>query len=144
FSLREACKAFIQHNPIVPWSNVVWFPRRIPKHSFCLWLTFRGAHRTLEKLHRWGVVQPVLCYFGCGQEKSINHLFVACPFTARIWNHFLSICDYRRSSGGWNAEAAWCIQNLQGNSFKSWITKLSLAAVMYHCWIERNNRLFNN
>ncbi|GAV67829.1 LOW QUALITY PROTEIN: zf-RVT domain-containing protein, partial [Cephalotus follicularis] len=84
FSLHEARKAFIPHNPIVQWSNVVWFPRRIPNHSFCLWLTFKGAHRTLDKLHRWGVVQLVLCTFGCGQEESIDHLFFACLFTARI------------------------------------------------------------
>ncbi|GAV84690.1 zf-RVT domain-containing protein [Cephalotus follicularis] len=144
FSLHEAWRAFILHSPIVPWSNVVWFPRQIPKHSFCLWLTFRDGHKTLNKLHRWGVVQSVCCAFGCGQKESIDHLFFACPFTTTIWNHFLAKCGFRRCSGGWSVESAWCIQRLQGNSFKSWITKLTLTAVMYQCWMERNNHFFQN
>ncbi|GAV71534.1 zf-RVT domain-containing protein [Cephalotus follicularis] len=66
FSLNEAWRAFIPHSPIVPWSKVVLFPRRIPKHSFCLWLTFRDGHKMLDKMHRLGMVQSVRCDFRCG------------------------------------------------------------------------------
>ncbi|GAV66932.1 hypothetical protein CFOL_v3_10441, partial [Cephalotus follicularis] len=76
--------------------------------------------------------------------ESLDHLFSECPYTARIWNHFISLCGFRRSCPGWGEESAWCIQRLKGNSFKIWITKLTLAAVVYHCLIERNNQLFNN
>ncbi|GAV67966.1 zf-RVT domain-containing protein [Cephalotus follicularis] len=100
FSLHEAWRAFIPHSPIVPWSKVVWFSRRIPKHIFCLWLTFRDGHKTLDKLCSWGVVQAASCAFGCGQEESIDHLFFACPFTTTIWNHFLAKCGFGRSCGG--------------------------------------------
>ncbi|GAV74317.1 zf-RVT domain-containing protein, partial [Cephalotus follicularis] len=89
FSLHEAWRAFILHSPRVSWSKVVWFPRQNPKHSFCLWLTFKDGHKTLDKLSKWGVVQAASCAFGCGQEESIDHLFFACSFTATIWNHFL-------------------------------------------------------
>ncbi|GAV92812.1 zf-RVT domain-containing protein, partial [Cephalotus follicularis] len=108
-----------------------------------VWLTFWEAHRTLDKLVRWGVVSSSNCCFGCGQEESIDHLFFSCPFTARVWNHFLGLCGFRRRPRGWREESVWCISRLKGNGFKSWITKLMLAAVLYHCWQERNNRLFN-
>ncbi|GAV84726.1 zf-RVT domain-containing protein, partial [Cephalotus follicularis] len=136
--------AFIPQYPVVSWSNVVWFPRRIPKHSFCLWLTFSDAHKTLDKLHRVGVVQSDRCVFSCGQEDSVEHLFFACQFTATIWNHFLALCGYSRCSRGWTEESVWSVQRLQGPTFNAWITKLSLAATVYHCWVKRNNRIFNN
>ncbi|GAV89879.1 zf-RVT domain-containing protein, partial [Cephalotus follicularis] len=128
----------------VEWWKIVWFPRNIPKHSFCAWMTFREAHRMLDKLVIWGLVTTNRCRFGCGQGESIDHLFFECPFTARIWNHFMLMCGFRKRVSGWRVEAEWCIQRLKGNDFKSWLTKLTLAEVIYHTWQERNNQLYNN
>ncbi|GAV90548.1 zf-RVT domain-containing protein, partial [Cephalotus follicularis] len=144
FTINEAWRTIIPQSTKAEWSKVVWFPRCIPKHSFCVWLVFNNGHRTLDKLFRWGMVTNNKCGFGYGQVESLDHLFFECPYTARIWNHFLSLCGFRRSCSSWGDEWAWCVQRLKGNSFKIWITKLILAAVVYHCWIERNNRLFNN
>ncbi|GAV92381.1 zf-RVT domain-containing protein [Cephalotus follicularis] len=144
FTIQEAWKAISPHSQGVPWCKVVWFPQRIPKHSFCVWLSFLQGHRTLDKLARMGVVGSSACVFGCGQEESLDHLFFACPYTATVWNFFLAKYGLNRHCGGWNVEASWCIQSLQGNSHKIWLIKLTFAAVMYHCWGERNNRCFNN
>ncbi|GAV76516.1 zf-RVT domain-containing protein [Cephalotus follicularis] len=144
FSLPQAWLSLVPHSPVASWAKVVWFPKRIPKHSFCLWLTFFNGHKTLDKLHSIGVSHSDTCIFGCGQRETINHLFFSCPFIASIWNHLLTLCEHNRGSGGWDMVSAWSIQKLQGNSFKPWITKLSLAAAVYHCWVQRNNRLFRN
>ncbi|GAV92872.1 zf-RVT domain-containing protein, partial [Cephalotus follicularis] len=142
FSLQQAWMSLIPHSPVIPWANVVWFPKRIPKHSFCLWLTYCNGHKTLDKLHRIGVTQSDTCSFGCGLRETINHLFFSRPFTASIWNHLLSLCEYSRGGGGWEVVSEWSIRKLQGHSFRPWITKLALAAAVYHCWVDRNNRLF--
>ncbi|GAV82195.1 zf-RVT domain-containing protein, partial [Cephalotus follicularis] len=89
FTIREACNIINMQGSEVEWWKIAWFPNSIPNHSFCVWLTFWEAHRTLDKLARWGVVSSSNCCFGCGQEESIDHLFFSCPFTARVWNHFL-------------------------------------------------------
>ncbi|GAV85492.1 zf-RVT domain-containing protein, partial [Cephalotus follicularis] len=136
FTIREAWNAITPQSRAVEWWKVAWFPRCIPKHSFYIWLTFWEAHRTLNNL--------VWCSFGRGQGESIDHLFFSCPFTARVRNHFLELCGFRRRPCGWQEESSWCIQRLKGNAFKSWLTKLTLAAVIYHYWQERKNRLFNN
>ncbi|GAV90766.1 zf-RVT domain-containing protein, partial [Cephalotus follicularis] len=96
------------------------------------------------KLVAWGLVSTNRCGFRCGQGESIDHLFIECPFTARIWNHFLMMCGFWKRLSGWHVEAEWCIQRLKGNDFKYWLTKLTLASVIYHSWQERNNRLYNN
>ncbi|GAV90734.1 LOW QUALITY PROTEIN: zf-RVT domain-containing protein, partial [Cephalotus follicularis] len=83
FTIRDTCNVINMQGSEVEWWKIAWFPGSIPKHCFCVWLTFE-AHRTLDKLVRWGVVSTSNCCFGCGQEESIDHLFFSCPFTARV------------------------------------------------------------
>ncbi|GAV89525.1 LOW QUALITY PROTEIN: zf-RVT domain-containing protein, partial [Cephalotus follicularis] len=68
----------------VAWADIVWFSNCIPKHSFCLWLTFHNAHRTTDKLRSYGVVEANQCMFGYGGLESIDHIFFGCKFTAEI------------------------------------------------------------
>ncbi|GAV72071.1 LOW QUALITY PROTEIN: zf-RVT domain-containing protein, partial [Cephalotus follicularis] len=84
FTIQEAWKSITPQCQDVPWCKVVWFPQRIPKHSFCVWLSFMQGHRTLDKLSRIGVVSSSACVFGCGQDESLDHLFFACPYTATV------------------------------------------------------------
>ncbi|GAV92380.1 LOW QUALITY PROTEIN: zf-RVT domain-containing protein, partial [Cephalotus follicularis] len=84
FSYRAAWDLIRASSPVVTWAKVVWFSGAIPKHSFCLWLTFRKAHLTLDKLQAYGVVQQSLCPFGCGQQETIDHLFFNCSYTKSV------------------------------------------------------------
>ncbi|GAV80397.1 zf-RVT domain-containing protein [Cephalotus follicularis] len=74
FTHKSAWESLRLSAPTVPWAKVVWFKGAIPKHSFCLWITFRKAHLTLDKLQGFGVVQQSLCPFGCGQQQRLDHV----------------------------------------------------------------------
>ncbi|GAV66715.1 zf-RVT domain-containing protein [Cephalotus follicularis] len=63
FSFKAAWEAIRVHHPTAPWAKTVWFPGAIPRHSFCLWLTFHKAHSTLDNLLRLGIVQTSQCPF---------------------------------------------------------------------------------
>ncbi|GAV69290.1 LOW QUALITY PROTEIN: zf-RVT domain-containing protein, partial [Cephalotus follicularis] len=65
----------------VPWWKLVWFSKRIPKHSFCLWLTILRAHKTKDKLLNWGLISSARCVFHCGGSESMDHLFFERPYT---------------------------------------------------------------
>ncbi|GAV71616.1 LOW QUALITY PROTEIN: zf-RVT domain-containing protein, partial [Cephalotus follicularis] len=84
FSTNKAWQGIRTCSNEVSWHNLVWFPSRIPKHAFCLWLAIRGAHRTKEKLLAVGVVQTADCVFHCGEVESLEHLFFQCPYTKNI------------------------------------------------------------
>ncbi|GAV91905.1 zf-RVT domain-containing protein [Cephalotus follicularis] len=75
-----SCKAMsreVRHTlSKVAWADIVWFPNCIPKHSFCLWLTFHNAHRTTNKLRTYGVMAANQCMFRCSGLKSIDHLLL--------------------------------------------------------------------
>ncbi|GAV80386.1 LOW QUALITY PROTEIN: zf-RVT domain-containing protein, partial [Cephalotus follicularis] len=83
FSYKSA-ESLRVSTPVVTWAKVVWYRGAIQKHSFCLWLTFRKAHLTRDKLHAFSVVQQSLCPFGCGQQETIDHLFFACAYTKTV------------------------------------------------------------
>ncbi|GAV77912.1 zf-RVT domain-containing protein, partial [Cephalotus follicularis] len=84
FSTNKSWHGIRTRSNEVSWHNLVWFPSRIPKHAFFLWLAIRGAHRTKEKLLAVGVVQMADCVFHCGEGESVEHLFFQCPYTKNI------------------------------------------------------------
>ncbi|GAV87454.1 LOW QUALITY PROTEIN: zf-RVT domain-containing protein, partial [Cephalotus follicularis] len=83
FSFKLAWESFRLSAPTVP-AKVVWYSEAIRKHSFCFWLTFRKVHLTLDKLHGFGVVQQIICPFGCGQQETLDHLFFYCAYTKTV------------------------------------------------------------
>ncbi|GAV90353.1 zf-RVT domain-containing protein, partial [Cephalotus follicularis] len=116
----------------------------IPKHAFCLWLALRGAHRTKDKLVTVGVVQSATCAFHCGMTESNDHLFFQCPYSMKVWKEVLGLCNIVRPILPWADEMEWMIAQSTGNKFHQSLRKLALAATIYHLWIQRNNRCFNN
>ncbi|GAV58595.1 LOW QUALITY PROTEIN: zf-RVT domain-containing protein, partial [Cephalotus follicularis] len=83
FTIKQAWQG-IRARSTVEWHNLVWHPARIPKHAFCLWLAFRRAHRTRDKLLAIGVLQTASCVFNCGEVESLEHLFFQCPYSQNI------------------------------------------------------------
>ncbi|GAV76441.1 zf-RVT domain-containing protein [Cephalotus follicularis] len=143
FSFKLAWESTRLAGPLVPWGKIVWFSGAIPRHAFCLWLTFHKAHFTLDKLHRLGIVQSNLCPFGCGQQESVDHHFFQCPFTKSIWSRVLHLnnCPFP-AAWNWENTATWALDHSIGNHFHLWMRRSGLAASVYHCWRERNNIIF--
>jgi hypothetical protein len=57
YSCAETWEFFRKKKPLATWFKVVWFPLAIPshaRHAFILWLVFRGALVTKEKMCGWG------------------------------------------------------------------------------------------
>ncbi|GAV92882.1 zf-RVT domain-containing protein [Cephalotus follicularis] len=144
FSTANAWQVIRTPSTEVSWHAIVWHPMRIPKHAFCLWLTLRGAHKTMDKLMAVGVLQSDLCVFNCGDRESMAHLFFLCPFSASIWTEVLRKCNVNRTELQWDEAVAWMIRNSKGDKFPATLRKLAFAATVYHIWLERNRRCFKN
>ncbi|GAV93081.1 zf-RVT domain-containing protein [Cephalotus follicularis] len=128
----------------VTWHYIVWHPHRIPKHAFILWLTLHGALKTRDSLLAIGIVQNASCVFNCGDTKTAAHLFFQCPFTAKVWTDVLRLCNIGRMVLPWEDEIQWMLAHSKGNHFPGTVLKLAFAASIYHIWLERNRRCFNN
>ncbi|GAV70380.1 LOW QUALITY PROTEIN: zf-RVT domain-containing protein, partial [Cephalotus follicularis] len=129
-----------QPDYIVPWCNLVWFSKRIPKHSFCLWLTIRRAHKTKDKLLNWGLISSARCVFHCGGSENMDHLFFECPSTRDIRRDALRRCNIYRNIGtsypGWRKCSGW--RYMPEDNFPAVLMRLALGATVYHIWLERN------
>ena len=118
---------------------IVWFPGRIPKAAFCLWLAVRERLYTQD---RWFNFDPsIRCYLCNTQMKDHNHLFFNCPISNQIWRLVQSKCGIHVLQRSWTNTIEWLsmewkIDNL---TYQSW--KLSLAVTVYNIWLERNSRL---
>ncbi|GAV79911.1 zf-RVT domain-containing protein [Cephalotus follicularis] len=128
----------------VLWHNLVWHRSRIPKHAFYLWLEFRAAHKTKDKLLAIGVLQSAGCVFFCRELESLEHLYFQCPYTENIWKRVLALCNISKPILSWLEEVQWMIEHMKGDNFLEMVRKLALAATVFHIWLERNRRCFNN
>ncbi|GAV66037.1 zf-RVT domain-containing protein, partial [Cephalotus follicularis] len=144
FSTKQAWQLIRRASEVVPWCKLVWFSKRIPKHSFCLWLTILRAHKTKDKLLNWGLILSTRCVFHCGGSESIDHLFFECPYTRDIWRDALRRCNIFKNILPWVEEVQWLEAYARGTNFPTVLMSLSVGATVYHIWLERNRRCFRN
>ncbi|GAV89207.1 zf-RVT domain-containing protein, partial [Cephalotus follicularis] len=97
-----------------------------------------------DKLVDVGVLQTAHCVFHCGELESTDHLFFQCSFSANVWLDVLRLCNISRPILPWANEVLWMSAHAKGNQFHHRIRKLAFAATVYHIWLERNRRCFNN
>ncbi|GAV73100.1 LOW QUALITY PROTEIN: zf-RVT domain-containing protein, partial [Cephalotus follicularis] len=83
FSTHKAWNGIRCPSSEVPWHTLVWHRVQIPKHSFCLWLALRGAHKTRDKVRAGGSTLTA-CVFNCGEEEMLEHLFFCCPYSHSV------------------------------------------------------------
>jgi len=131
-------------HPVVKWWKIVWSPTSIPRHSFTLWLVFRDALITKQRMSGWGYTGQILCPFCYGAQESRDHLFFRCSFNRRIWTEIIADCSFFNVPLDWEDIEVWCLKVMQGKSLKASLGRLCLGATVYHLWKQRNDLLHNN
>jgi len=123
-----------QEDPQFQLSKVVWFPSHSPKMAICL--------LTRDFLQSIGVFDTISCVLcGTGQE-SIQHLFFTCPCSAYLW----TLCRLKLGligTIGTLEEALLILTRFKNKTKIGILVKLTLSAVVWHIWKERNQRLFH-
>lgn len=109
-----------------------------------LWLVFKGALVTRERMFRCGYLGDCLCLFCRGCIESIDHLFFKCGFSKCIWEELMKLCHEENTVEDWDNIRAWCGTVLRRDCFKSRLCILCLAATMYHIWKQKNAILHSN
>jgi hypothetical protein len=128
--------------PKVSWHKCVWFPGHIPKCSFITWITIQNRLYTEDRLVLFGTKSISCCSF-CSGSESHTHLFFNCPFSTSVWNQILNFVNISWHPRPWSNWIDLMV-TIKGKSLKSLIIKLIFTASIYHIWIERNIRKFQN
>lgn len=143
FTVFEAWKSVIGQFHEVPWHNFCWFPKHIPKHSFCLWLALRKRLPTQDRMLIWRVDgNDLRCTLCNSCLDSHDHLFFECSFSIQIWRLFKSDLATCPLPDRW----ASILDDIAHRRWRPGETRkrLTFAAIIYFIWHERNGRLFDS
>ena len=85
FSVKSTYKLMFEKN-LEPndWGNV-WFNHLILKNNIFWWTTIHGKIVTIDNLIKRGFQISNRCYMCKREEESINHLFLHCRFSFKVW-----------------------------------------------------------
>lgn len=142
YSTSSAWQALRTKASPAPWSRVIWFHKHVPRWALIEWMATLGRLSTKHRLLSWGITTNDLCALcGTGQE-SHGYLFFACTFSTCVWSHFLCKKDVSTPLLNLQGELNWAKLHRGSSSFQYIVFKLSLAAIIYGLWCERNRRIF--
>jgi len=108
-----------------------------------LWLVFRGALVTKEKMCGWGFGGDTLCRFCYSTQENIEHLFFQCSFSRRVWRAAMEGC-MTRPEIEWEKVKDWYEAKFTGRSLMANLCRLCLAASIYHLWKLQNDLCHGN
>ncbi|KAJ6412577.1 hypothetical protein OIU84_005593 [Salix udensis] len=82
----------------------------------------------------------------CGEvEETHDHLFFLCRYSSKIWKSLNARARIHWPNLPWSRLKNWAIGRYRTKGkTKFVIPKLLLASAIYHIWMERNRRSFNN
>ncbi|XP_070040194.1 uncharacterized protein [Nicotiana tomentosiformis] len=116
----------------------------MPTFSMKNILAARGRLAIKDRLMQWGITDNQVCPMCTSQVESISHLFFKCQISTQVWNQQLKWQKIARTTMAWPKELNWAENHAKGRSASAEIYRMTLAACVYHIWIERNNRVFQD
>lgn len=143
FSVQSCYNAITISNNIPDFrSNKIWIPLVPPKVSFFVWLLHHNSIMTQDNLAHRGVTLDNKCVLCKKELESINHLFLNCNYTHKVWMAFM--LDYGRD---WvmckDIKHMFLGQHIQGLTERArTLWKLLPFAVCWVIWRKRNKRIF--
>jgi hypothetical protein len=130
-----------------PMYDTVWKAWAPPKTKFFAWLVTQNRVWTADRLAKRGWPNCGLCPLCKQCVESVNHLFIHCRFTKRLWAlvvSWLGISGVDTSlwvrlsmKAWWNGMAA------RGAPNRKAMSTLTLR-ITWEIWCERNTRVFRN
>nr|GEY32220.1 RNA-directed DNA polymerase, eukaryota, reverse transcriptase zinc-binding domain protein [Tanacetum cinerariifolium] len=83
FSTNAVWKDVRGSNGKVCWSNLLWNPNCIPKHTFILWLAAKEKLCTQDKMTKWYPNKHFKCSLCNKEPDSHHHLFFECDYAQK-------------------------------------------------------------
>ena len=129
----------------VSWWKKVWNSFSWPKCNFFLWVLVYNRCLTWDNLCKRGFQGPSICVLCRSSDETVSHLFFQCPFAKQIWHLWWSV---------WGC-SCWHVSSLSefwdrlGHppakaSFLQVAWSIGPSLILWHLWLERNRRIFQD
>ncbi|KAM3344365.1 hypothetical protein P3S68_024072 [Capsicum galapagoense] len=129
--------------PKVNWRKVHCNNQGHPKWRFIMFVVIHQRLYTKDRLDKWGIHPSRMCAL-CEEElEDHQHLFFKCSVSWAIWKRMLLAWQgITRRNMGWTDEIQWISTHAKGKHLRAAILRMSFVATVYHIWLERNQRTF--
>ncbi|XP_059306387.1 uncharacterized protein LOC132057800 [Lycium ferocissimum] len=143
FSIKQAYLSTMPQQPKIQWKSLVLLKNVIPRQQFILWMVVQNRLATTDRLAAWGIqVDPICQLCSVGEVETHKHLFFECNYASFVWQTLLHWTGIRRQIGTWDEEVQWMSRRVTSSSPKWAILGFVFTSVVYHIWMERNARRF--
>ncbi|XP_022878613.1 uncharacterized protein LOC111396409 [Olea europaea var. sylvestris] len=122
------------------WTREVWRSFITPKHAFILWLGAQSKLLTKYRLPYLDIDKN--CVFCERHLETGQHLFFQCSFASSIWMKIKVWTGIRRSMTTIPSALKWMKKEARGTSWQSKSKSIALASTVYHIWMARNRKVF--
>lgn len=140
FSSGQIYNLIREQKPEVPWKNLVWQKKGIPKFKTLTWLFILDRCPTRNRLISWGLQSDPTCLLCNREPESRDHLFFCCDYSFSVWGTLARNLNLLLPSNSWN-DTLEALINLNGDRHLRFLITLAWQASIYELWRERNNML---
>lgn len=142
FSVRKLYHELRGAGEKVPWHKLISGTIAPPKCVFITWLAMMGRLATWENLIKIGIMCDTVCCLCNKESETMTHLFFKCEFSAQVWNELLVWSGFQRLAAGWEEEKQFLFTQCRAKKGRQKLYRAIFAVAVYHLWIERNMRRF--
>lgn len=144
FSISSAYHSVRSRVPITPIWRILWQPVIPLRISFFIWKAYNNLLPLPNTMCRMGFsMAPSICSFCGAASESLQHIFLTCPFSTAIWNHFAALVGAPgiNSNGLWSSFFSWQIWAGR-SSIRKLIGALLPVLIVWNLWKMRNKNLY--
>lgn len=125
------------------WTSSVWYKGAVPRHAFNMWLASQNRLPTKVRFAAWGLNVQQSCGF-CNQfPETREHLFLACDYSASLWNRiFARLQPHHQLFLTWGELLSWTRQ--ASAQAPPTLRILVTQVTIYNIWRQRNSALHLN
>ncbi|GKB60710.1 RNA-directed DNA polymerase, eukaryota, reverse transcriptase zinc-binding domain protein, partial [Tanacetum coccineum] len=143
YSTRNAWITLRDSWPKVDWCKVVWFSQCSPKQAIILWMAIQKKLLTQDRMI-WIQNGSLKCALCSGCPDSHDHLFFDCPYSKKVWDKIKA----KGKMGSGTNSLCHIVNHMAANPHRNkiWqvVNNLIISSTVYHIWLERNRRIFQN
>ncbi|KAI8573525.1 hypothetical protein RHMOL_Rhmol01G0284300 [Rhododendron molle] len=144
FSVQSAWNAIRRQHSKVSWFKIIWFKHHVPCWAIIQWLANLGRLATKDRLLKWGMAMHDQCVLCSASVETDEHLFFHCTFSSQLWKSLQKDLTFQCPFNGLPQIMDWMFQVNNGPQFSCSLSKVALAALIYHVWGARNGRIFKS
>eukprot|EP00253_Pinus_taeda_P007324 PITA_07324 len=123
------------------WSKLIWKLKGPAKAKIFLWCMLKRKVPTWDTLRARYLVGPGRCPLCKTEEESINHLFISCAESKKIWGELSSLLNIKAQLGDEPLEAVW---SRWWQTFPEGNMRILRLIYFSGVWIARNKSLFQD